>query len=643
MNEENDHGLGIKTVLEIDGHKYPVTYLPGEGLLFKPADLTKLFPVITLDHVKVPFTVLNALAGRVLGLIEENEGVVELVREDDSSPSPAEPEEKQVKEMPKKPAKKLDLNTFKLNVENAQPAKVDKGKEPPSKVSKVWVAHSSQTAEADCPHCSGRKKKLQRAYVGDFSSEWKCEGCGKKFHIGDLHARECKEAYSPAYQGPDPDKLSCYYSEEGFKLSAEQHDAIRRVLKSTKPLIVVTGLAGSGKSVLIRVLQSYYDMTVTATTGKASLNVDGITIDSLTSMNRDTWRVRSAGVQKWAMEKTSRKIIVDECSMIGKKMADFLLNVSSQYQRQWVWFGDYGQAQPVKDGLVLDSRAVHDYEFIKLVECHRQSQGPYLEALNKVRVGVVDQQVTAVFEQCVQPQAPDDDTFIRMFATNSAADGYNQLRLRQLTESGEVQSWPLNASFSDVRPANKREQYPRDNRFAWRKIEDSNLANGSRFAVGCQVVFTVNDSGESRRFVNGDTGTIVGAWCGRQRVEDLSFDPFSGHAPDVTEVEIRLHRTGEKLRLPPMKREVKDAGDRPDCVITGFPFKLGYALTIHKAQGMTVDHAWVDMSTIMAHPKESRCGLAYVALSRTRTLDGLKISQWVPDAVACNEQLLPLM
>ncbi|KAF8480729.1 hypothetical protein DFH94DRAFT_602556, partial [Russula ochroleuca] len=50
------------------------------------------------------------------------------------------------------------------------------------------------------------------------------------------------------------------------------------------------------------------------------------------------------------------------------------------------------------------------------------------------------------------------------------------------------------------------------------------------------------------------------------------------------------------------------------------PLTLSWAITIHKAQGMTLDRITVDLG-----PKEFASGLSFIVLSRAKTFDGLRL------------------
>ena len=141
-----------------------------------------------------------------------------------------------------------------------------------------------------------------------------------------------------------------------------------------------------------------------------------------------------------------------------------------------------------------------------------------------------------------------------------------------------------------------------------------------QFKAGAKVVFT--KSSKFWGYVNGDMGTIL----------DFNGEYFT----------IRLNESGNVVRCPnPQDRykssqltdyrydmtydEVKHKLVRVTPYVqrtTQFPIKLGYAFTIHKAQGQTYDKVIIDLASHIFAP-----GQLYVALSRARSLDGLYLTR----------------
>merc|ERR1712070_59996 len=115
--------------------------------------------------------------------------------------------------------------------------------------------------------------------------------------------------------------------------------------------------------------------------------------------------------------------------------------------------------------------------------------------------------------------------------------------------------------------------------------------------VGAQVMLLKNIAPE-RSLVNGSRGVVTG---------------FEG--PDMLPVVQFLN--GEQI----IQREddKKEFSGGRVLVRSQIPLKLSWAITIHKSQGMTIDYLEVDLRNIF------EAGQAYVALSRARTLEGLRV------------------
>lgn len=141
-----------------------------------------------------------------------------------------------------------------------------------------------------------------------------------------------------------------------------------------------------------------------------------------------------------------------------------------------------------------------------------------------------------------------------------------------------------------------------------------------QFKVGAKVVFT--KSSKYWGYLNGDMGTIL----------DFNGEYFT----------IRLNESGNVVRCPNPQDRYKQnqlVDYRYDMTYddekhrllrvkpyvqrtTQFPIKLGYAFTIHKAQGQTYDKVILDLASHIFAP-----GQLYVALSRARSLAGLYLTR----------------
>lgn len=425
-----------------------------------------------------------------------------------------------------------------------------------------------------------------------------------------------------------------------MQLSAEQESAIADVMNPAYDVVFLTGPAGSGKSTIIKEVRDRGNITVCATTGKAAMNIDGVTVDKLFGIAREGWKLFSPGYTDWSMNKIPPTILIDEASMIGEKMGNLIFDVAKSYKKRIVLVGDWGQAAPVKDEWAFGSRLFKDAKVVKLTECHRQSAGSYLDALNKVRIGCIDASVNSVFSSIVTPEMP-DKTFpgICMFATNKRADSYNEICFREhLADTGH---WGIRftASVADLRSDDKQSKKPLQARDIDKAIDDSPFLHEGSLAIGAKVVCTRNDN-DDNQFQNGTMGVVLdilfadGRW-----VSDVEKD-FDDAEGIVSKVFVETF-DGRRIEMSRMEIITTDAVGNAYLRLEGFPIRLGFSVTIHRSQGMTVDKAWADLDSLSHFPNGSRHGLAYVALSRTRTLDGLQLGSWDPAVIECDAVAKP--
>jgi ATP-dependent exoDNAse (exonuclease V) alpha subunit len=458
------------------------------------------------------------------------------------------------------------------------------------------------------------------------------------------------DAFNKGYDEPTPDseyiKKDDTFEVDGIKLSPEQQQAVLATMNSPKPVRVITGRAGAGKSLIIKYLRKRYGLKVCATTGKAAVNIGGTTVHGLFAYDSDKSRCFSSGYRDFNMSKSSRDIVLDEASMCGEKMAVYLGDCLSMYNKRLILVGDWAQASPVKDTWMFGTSFWQDALFTRLNECHRQNDRVFVDALDQARGGRMDPSTQDLFRSRVNPFPQDTPGMVRMYATNKLTAEWNARKLREHVQATGNQVFQLDSTFIDERDPQKQKESPRNEAFAESAIEDSRMAHQSLFAVGAQVIISKNAKGEYdegaddiyQEYVNGDTGVIEDIL----NVVGESLDRTKNWVSDqVTFVVVRRHRDGKCIRLPRRSADTKDALDRVTHRVLGFPLLLGWAMSIHKSQGMTVDNAWLDMNSILSFPRNGRHGLGYVGLSRTRTLEGLSLSAFVPDAVVCDDEVRP--
>jgi ATP-dependent exoDNAse (exonuclease V) alpha subunit len=400
-------------------------------------------------------------------------------------------------------------------------------------------------------------------------------------------------------------------------------EKVKDAIKAGKN-IFLTGPAGTGKSYLIRELADSLPISVavSATTGVAAMNLSAVTVHSFLGLGIQT-SVEFVDTlkhsQRWRIIKNqinhSDLIIIDEISMMRAsvlELADAILKEATGHDavfggKQLILSGDFLQLPPVVKShekilapWAFQSRlwSEADFSVFCLTEIFRQEDREFIAALNELRHGRCPPWVNDMMKGRVKAKLKTELKPIRFLPMNAQVNEFNTKCLQALTgppKIYEAGAWGLTESL--------KQQIIRDCPAPMQLV----------LKEGAQVMVLKNDTG-CESYVNGSMGMVVG---------------FTETLPII-----KIAKTGEEIIF---KKHAWDLQDVRGTVLASFeqlPLKLAYATTIHKSQGLTLDYAEVNCSRIFSE------GQAYVALSRVRTLDGLRLLNWDKNLVAANKEAL---
>ena len=406
------------------------------------------------------------------------------------------------------------------------------------------------------------------------------------------------------------------------------------LLQHTKQSIFLTGKAGTGKSTFLRYITAHTrkKYVVLAPTGIAAVNVGGVTLHSFFRIpfkpivpgdpdfapNRIKERMKYPG----SLVKLIRElelIIIDEISMVRADIIDFvdlLLRTYSGNQRepfggkQLLFVGDVFQLEPVLTGDMRDILrkfyrdafffSAHAFDRINLVpielrKIYRQSQGEFVELLDRIRMGAATAaDISRLNSRCVAlslPMEGEEKPTMTLASRRDMVDQINESRLEAIDK-------PVFTFIGEIKKDFPENSLPTDLELSLKE--------------GAQVVFIKNSP--DRFWVNGTIGTVT------TLTQDL--------------LEVRLEN-GEIHEVEPEKwSNIKYSFDEKTNKIietelgsfTQYPVKLAWALTIHKSQGLTFNNVIIDLGR-----GAFTGGQTYVALSRCRSFEGLTLRSTVAE------------
>ncbi len=408
-----------------------------------------------------------------------------------------------------------------------------------------------------------------------------------------------------------------------------------RVLEAantTDSSLFITGKAGTGKSTLLRCLtqQTKKRYVVLAPTGVAALNVDGQTIHSFFRLPARLLQ-REDIKHNGRLEKLVRALdmlIIDEVSMVRADLIEAIdasLRLYRHPQKpfggvQMIFIGDLYQLPPVVmndqreyfqqhygGAYFFDAPIFRDgfaYSCIELSRIFRQNDPVFLALLNHIRNDQAtgdDLRLLNSRQINIAGVAPEEAVVLT--ATNAIAKRINTQGLDALP--GKAFSYQamltgrLKERYDDiVNNGGSPEQLEKalDTRFP----ADIHLT----LKQGARVMMIRNDN-ENERWVNGTMGVV------QELAEDRVVVQIDGEnhtvRPETWEDIEYVYDDREKTIKPNVRGTFMQ-----------FPIRLAWAITIHKAQGKTLDQVVIDFGYGAFAP-----GQAYVAISRCRSLQGI--------------------
>jgi ATP-dependent DNA helicase PIF1 len=388
----------------------------------------------------------------------------------------------------------------------------------------------------------------------------------------------------------------------------------------------LTGPGGTGKSFILERIRDTLTfrgkkVAITAMTGCAALLLGnkaktlhswasvGIAKEPATAL---TAKIRQSpkSFRRWLSTDT---LIVDEVSMLTPEFLEKLNKIASAIRRdprpmgglQVIFVGDFFQLPPVnkdiKDTMfVFESpewKQIVPYR-IELKQIVRQKDPVFQQILKEARYGRLSKQSLQILKS--RQNLPWQSLDIRptlLFSRKAEVDHVNATNLKALT--GERRIYKAETVKLPIEATKNIDTESEEVKFTINKMDrDAAYSAELILAEGAQVMLLTNLDFEAE-LVNGSRGVVV------------------GFTKDAISLPIVKFRTGLPMPIGPA---TWDCDDIEGLQRKQIPLRLAYALTIHKAQGATLDCALIDIGS-----STFECGQAYVALSRVRSLDSLYI------------------
>ncbi len=387
---------------------------------------------------------------------------------------------------------------------------------------------------------------------------------------------------------------------------------------AAQKFVYLTGAAGTGKTTLVKKIIEENDLKkiVVAPTGIAALNIGGATINSAFRIGFDTFPVitESNDPRFKKLLRNLELLIIDEISMVRAPMLDAISETLKLHRNSDEPFGgihilacgDLFQLPPVvkedEEQAIYEKyesiyffsaksfKEIKSPSFYELTYSFRQSDDSnFYELLNNIRLGNdLEKTINKINGACFNPSNYEESALI-VTSRRYRADQINEEMLNTI-------DGPATSAKAEELGELKESELP--------------APRNLRIKEGAKVMFIKNDS--EGRWVNGTVGKVIDCKDKKRKTIKVEVD---GKTLNVKREEWNKIRYIYDDYDDEMEEEIVSSYRQ-------FPIKLGWAVTIHKAQGLTLESCSIDLGQ-----GAFATGQTYVALSRCKTLGSVNLYQ----------------
>ena len=390
----------------------------------------------------------------------------------------------------------------------------------------------------------------------------------------------------------------------------------------TKHNVFLTGGAGVGKTTITREVIKEYEkeakkVAKLASTGMAATLIGGQTLHSFLDLGIAANIEELKRSAKYEIKKKIKKlissmdlIVIDEISMVSDTLFEMieLRLMQAEFSGSLLVVGDFLQLPPVVRGsnevkFAFESPSWNNFAFkkIELTHNYRTDDVEFIELLNAVRFGKIDENIHNRLNEYIKPLPNDLSEFTFLFGKNSSAQHHNRAQLEFIDEELVIKEAQIVKHLKSV-PEKEIERF----------MEDARIEKELALKVGAPVLFTRN----SWNYFNGERGVVL----------NIDTNYVYVRKSDAKVVKLEAVAQSKSLWKEKSIEGKKELVEENIFTVYQFPVKLAFAITIHKSQGMSIENLIIQTNEIFA-PSQF-----YVALSRTSNPKQLiliaPIKQW---------------